>query len=211
MNIKATELIRAALALADLQNSSVPTAEENRFWINTAFARVYQQAINMGEKYFFDTADYTETDDLPTDFYQLYDIRDASGQPIRRYQKWMTANERSYDIRGDKLVLTNPPASGVTISYFKQPNEMDPNTSDPDLDFPNHIFYQICVIYLAQYYKIKQGADTSQLDKLSNDLWNTYYDILRRDVNQPLVIQDVYHTAVWGNGVNGVLPVGRTN
>lgn len=204
-SIKSSDILKAALDLADLNNSSMPTVEENKFWLNSAFTRVHQQAINNGEKYFFNTADITtfvnDAADLPEDFYQLYDVRDLTNNyPIRRYQKYMTT-ETSYDIEGTKLVVRHAPTNGVKIYYFKNPPVIYDGSTDVTLDFPNHIFYQIVVVYLAQYYKIKQGADISALQVLSNDLWQTYYDVLRRDVNQPLVIQDVYHHTSWQNGI----------
>lgn len=210
MNIKISDIIKAALDLADLTNSSMPTADENKFWINTAFSRVYQKAINMGEKYYFTKKSYPEEGseisneyDLPENFYQLYDIRyGENSQIIRRYQKWMTNNDTWYDIRGDKLVLSK--SMGVDIYYFDNPITMDISVADTSLDFPNHIFYQLCVIYLAEYYKIKQGADVSALEMMKEEAWNTYYDVLTRDVNQPLIIQDSYRHVNFFNGTGGI-------
>lgn len=210
MNIKVSEIIRASLDLADLTNSSMPTADENKFWINTAFSRVYQKAINMGEKYYFTKKSYPEEGetasdeyDLPEDFYQLYDVRHGENSLVlRRYQKWMTNNDDWYDIRGDKLVLSKERA--VDIYYFNNPITMEISVADTQLDFPNHIFYQLCVIYLAEYYKIKQGADISALEMMKEEAWNTYYDVIARDVNQPLVIQDAYRHVNFMNGTGGI-------
>lgn len=213
MNIKVSDIITAALSLADLTNSSMPTAEENKFWINTAFNRVYQKSINMGEKYYFTVKHYPESGetvsneyDLPEDFYQLYDIRkadvDECKHPIRRYQKWMTDNDNWYDLRNNKLILSKD--RSVDIYYFNNPLTMDISVEDTELDFPNHLFYQLCTIYLAEYYKIKQGADVSALKMMETEAWNTYYDILTRDINQPLVVQDVYRHADFGNGTSSM-------
>lgn len=209
MTLKISDLVRSALDLADLSNSSMPTVAENMFWINTAFSRVYQKAINMGEKYYFTEAtindgDLNEDDTLtlPSGFYQLFDIR-KNNHPIRRYQKWMTEHDAYYDIRGTKLI-TNKVDTPYTIQYFNNPIEMNITSEDTQLDFPNHIFYQLCSIYLAEYYKIKQGADVSALKMMEQEAWNTYYDVLTRDINQPLVIQDAYRHADFINGTSGV-------
>lgn len=209
MTLKISDLVRSALDLADLNNSSMPTVAENMFWINTAFSRVYQKAINMGEKYYFtettiNDVDLNEDDTLtlPSGFYQLFDIR-KNNHPIRRYQKWMTEHDTYYDIRGTKLV-TNKVNTPYTIQYFNNPIEMNITNEDTQLDFPNHIFYQLCAIYLAEYYKIKQGADVSALKMMEQEAWNTYYDVLTRDINQPLVIQDAYRHADFINGTSGV-------
>lgn len=209
MTLKISDLVRSALDLADLNNSSMPTVAENMFWINTAFSRVYQKAINMGEKYYFtettiNDVDLNEDDTLtlPSGFYQLFDIR-KNNHPIRRYQKWMTEHDTYYDIRGTKLV-TNKVDTPYIIQYFNNPIEMNITNEDTTLDFPNHIFYQLCSIYLAEYYKIKQGADVSALKMMEQEAWNTYYDVLTRDINQPLVIQDAYRHADFINGTSGV-------
>lgn len=209
MTLKISDLVRSALDLADLNNSSMPTVAENMFWINTAFSRVYQKAINMGEKYYFtettiNDVDLNEDDTLtlPSGFYQLFDIR-KNNHPIRRYQKWMTEHDAYYDIRGTKLV-TNKVDTPYIIQYFNNPIEMNITSEDTQLDFPNHIFYQLCSIYLAEYYKIKQGADVSALKMMEQEAWNTYYDVLTRDINQPLVIQDAYRHADFINGTSGV-------
>lgn len=209
MTVKISDLIKAALDLADLNNSSMPTVAENKFWINTAFARVYQKAINMGEKYYFTEKEVLSTDlsedgsfELPTGFYQLFDIR-KNNHPIRRYQKYMTSHDTYYDLRGDKLV-TNKVDTPYTIQYFNNPIEMDITLEDTTLDFPNHIFYQLCAIYLAKYYKIKQGADMSAIQLMEDEAWNTYYDVLTRDINQPLVIQDAYRHIDFNNGTTAM-------
>ena len=214
MTVKVSDLIRAALDLADLNNSSMPTVAENKFWINTAFAKVYQKAINLGEKYYFTeaTVDSTDLEEdgsyiLPEGFYQLYDIR-KNEYPIRRYQKYMTSHDAYYDIRGNKLIVNNVEAP-YKIQYFENPITLDSTVSDPDLDFPNHIFYQLVAIALAKYYKIKQGADTSGIQLMEDEAWNTYYDVLSRDVNQPLVIQDVYRQATFSNGTGSIFTGGR--
>ena len=202
---KLSDIVKAALDLADLNNSSLATSTENMFWINTSFSKVYQKTINMGEKYYFTEDEITSADlnedgtyTLPNDFYQLYDLRKLN-RPVRRYQKYMTSNDAYYDIRGNKLIINNIDAP-LKIQYFNNPIDFDIATLDTDIDFPNHIFYQICAIYLAEYYKIKQGADVSALKMMEQEAWNTYYDVLTRDVNRPLVIEDAYRRADYFNG-----------
>lgn len=210
MIVKISDLIKAALDVADLNNSSMPTVAENKFWINTAFARVYQKSINMGEKYYFTEAEIASADlnedgsyTLPDTFYQLFDIR-KNNHPIRRYQKYMTSHDTYYDLRGNKLI-TNLVEAPYKIQYFNNPLTMDVEVEDTTLDFPNHIFYQLCAIYLAKYYKIKQGGDISGIQHMEEEAWNTYYDVLTRDINQPLVVQDAYRRVDF---MNGTTPIG---
>lgn len=247
MNVKASDLIQRALALADLTNTSFPTSTENRTYINLAFADIYQELINEGQKYYFEeiemphtheTTEYVDNpnydpretipnpdydpedpespetipnpsydprekiaqtvsvtdNELPEDFYQLYDLKDENGYRISRKQRNSTDKDKWYDIVKGNLVLSPRIIDKVKMEYFPKPFELDPTeTGDVDLDFPDNIFYQICTLKLAEYYKIKQGGDISGIELLLEEAWNTYRNILNRDLDQPNVITDVYH------------------
>lgn len=247
MNVKASELISRALALADLTNTGFPTSTENRTYINLAMVDVYQEAINEGQKYWFKTTEmprtYTVTENidnpdydpretipnpdydpedpespetipnpdydpretipvsysvtdmsLPDDFYQLYDLKDSNENRIRRKQRNSNKSDRWYDIVGNNLV-TNKTTDKVTMEYFPKPFELDPTeTGDVDLEFPDSIFYQIVALKLAEYYKIKQQADISGIEFMLENAWDTYRNILNRDLDQHVIITDVYHS-----------------
>lgn len=248
MVIKASQLIARALSLADLQNTSFPTAEENRTYINLAWQDCYQELINEGQKYYFETIemprthsvthlvdnpnydpnetipnpDYDPEDPespetipnpnydprekisvtetvtdmtLPDDFYQLYDLKDEKEQRIPRRQRNSIKNEKWYDIVKNELKVSERVEGKLTMEYFPKPFELDPTeTGDVDLDFPDNIFYQICTLKLAEYYKIKQNADISGIELLLEEAWDTYRNILNRDLDQPVEITDVYES-----------------
>ena len=42
------------------------------------------------------------------------------------------------------------------------------------------------------------------LEMMKEEAWNTYYDVLARDINQPLVIQDAYRHVNFSNGTGGI-------
>lgn len=246
MTVRASTLIARALSLADLTNTSFPTAEENRTYINLAFQDCYQEAINEGQKYWFEeiemphthsvthlvdnpnydpnetipNPDYDPEDPespetipnpnydprekisvtetvtdmtLPDDFYQLYDLKDEKEQRIPRKQRNSIKNEKWYDIVKNELKVSERVEGKLTMEYFPKPFELDPTeTGDVDLDFPDNIFYQICTLKLAEYYKIKQSGDISGIELLLEEAWDTYRNILNRDLDQPVEITDVY-------------------
>lgn len=248
MTVRASTLIARALSLADLTNTSFPTAEENRTYINLAINDIYQELINEGQKYWFETIEmprthtvteyvtnpdydpretipnpdydpedpespetipnpdydprekipvsHTVTDmTLPDDFYQLYDLKDEKEQRIPRKQRNSIKNEKWYDIVKNELKVSERVEGKLTMEYFPKPFELDPTeTGDVDLDFPDNIFYQICTLKLAEYYKIKQGGDISGIELLLEEAWNTYRNILNRDLDQPTEITDVYES-----------------
>lgn len=194
MIYKASTIIETALSLADLNNTSFPTSTENRYYINLAFADVYQQAINNGEKYWYKEEDLNVGENnLPEDFYQLADIYYNKTNKLPRYNKNIKS-DKWYDIRGDKLIINNEYGDlpDLKMEYYPLPLTLDPQgTGDVELDFPSNIFYHIIALKLAEYYKIKQGGDISGIELLLEDAWTTYFNILNRDVNQNLVINDV--------------------
>lgn len=193
----ASQIVTDALNLADLQNTSIPTARENRLNINVALADVYQEAINAGEKYWFEELQVDGNSTLPDDFYQLYDIKDSHGNRIERRQRNSFKTDRWYDIRGNILYLNNIEDT-VTLEYFPEPPYLDPEeTGDVELDFPNHIFYHILTLRLAEYYKIKQSGDISGIEMLLEQAWDTYRNILTRDLDQPKVITNVYNRRIY--------------
>lgn len=194
MVYKASSLIATALALADLTNTSFPTASENRLYINLAFMDVYQQAINNGEKYWYkEQALNVGENILPEDFYQLADIYYGRANNLQRYNKNIRM-DRWYDIRNNKIIVHNEygDLSDLKMEYYPLPQTLDPEEAgDVDLDFPNNIFYHIIALRLAEYYKIKQGGDINGIELLLDDAWSTYFDILSRDINQNITINDV--------------------
>lgn len=196
MIYKASTIIGTALSLADLNNTSFPTADENRYYINLALSDVYQQAINNGEKYWYKEEDLNVGENnLPEDFYQLADVYYNKTNKLPRYNKNIKT-DKWYDIRNNKLIVNNEYGDlpDLKMEYYPLPLTLDPQgTGDVELDFPNNIFYHIIALKLAEYYKIKQGGDISGIELLLEDAWTTYFNILNRDVNQNLVINDVYN------------------
>lgn len=190
----ASTIIGTALSLADLNNTSFPTSAENRYYINLAFADTYQQAINNGEKYWYkEQALNVGENNLPVDFYQMADIYYGKGNQVARYNKNLKQSQW-YDIRNNKLIVHNDGGdlNDLKMEYYPLPQTLDPEGSgDVELDYPNNIFYHIIALKLAEYYKIKQGGDISGIELLLDDAWTTYFDILSRDINQNIVINDV--------------------
>lgn len=195
---KASDLVTAAMKLADLENTSFISSTENRMYINNAWEEIYQKAINIGEQYFLEEADLDiGENDLPEDFYQLYDIRDINNNPIKRWNKNCLKNERYYRIYKDKIYINGKPKD-VKMTYYPAPQALDiTGEGDVDLPFPNNIYKMLLVYKLAEYYKIRQNGDVSGIEALMENAWNVFYDTIERDDNENLVINDVVHDNHW--------------
>lgn len=189
---KASELIALAMKISDLENTSFITSTENRAYINDAWCWLYQQAIDGGEQFYIITDEIFEGENnLPDDFHQLYDIYDSNGNKVRRYNKDLKKTDKWYRIKNDKIYLNR--CDGATIEYYPEPKTLDiEGTGDIALDFPSNIYKMPMVYKLAIYYKIRQSADISGISILLNESINQFYDMLTRDDNENLVMNDVY-------------------
>lgn len=192
ISYKASELVLLGLKMADLENTSYISAEENRSYINNAWAEIYQQAIDNGELYYLEEVTLNQGENsLPNDFHQVYSIKDSDWNPINRYNKDMRKSDVFYKIANSKIILNNK--DKATMEYFPAPSTLDiEGTGDVDLDFPNNIYKQLMVLRLAEYYKIRQNGDISGIELLMDNAWKQFYDMLNRDANQNGVVQDVY-------------------
>lgn len=192
IHYKASDLILLAMKLADLENTAFVSSEENRSYINNAWAEIYQQAIDNGELFYMESVTLNEGENtLPTDFHQVYNIKDDNWNALPRYNKDMRKSDAYYKIMNGKIYINGK--NSVEMEYFPAPATLDiEGTGDVELDFPNNIYKQLLVLRLAEYYKIRQNSDISGIELLINDAWKQFYDMLTRDANQNGVIQDVY-------------------
>lgn len=190
----ASDLISEGLALADLTNTTFPTSLENRIAINRAYSKLYEEAINIGEKYWLESIEITESTELPSDFFQVYEVIDTETQEtVRRYQKGTNNKVKYYDIVGNNIIL-NRCNNTIQLYYYPTPIYLDPSsTGDVEIEFPNNISKQLCVDYIAEYYAIKQQADINGIELLIENDWSQYQNMLRRDLNDNLKIQDIRH------------------
>ena len=120
----AKDLIEQAQMLADLQNSDFISWKENMMFLDNAWADLYQQIINHGDKTFLETFTFTgHRITLPDDFYQLYYVCYSDGvdrRPINRKAKTENVNGPYYDLVGNELVIYNKMNSirTIEVQYF---------------------------------------------------------------------------------------------
>jgi len=107
----AKDLIEQAQMLADLQNSDFISWKENMMFLDNAWADLYQQIINHGDKSFLKTFSFEgERCELPRDFYQLHYVYYNDGLnevPIVRKAKTSLTGGPFYDLVEDEIVIYN--------------------------------------------------------------------------------------------------------
>lgn len=194
INYKASDLLLLAMKLADLENTAFISAEENRSYINNAWAEIYQQAIDNGELFYLNsTTLHQGENDLPEDFHQVYNIKDHNWNALPRYSKDMRKSDVYYKIMNNKIYINGK--DEVEMEYFPAPATLEVSgEGDVELSFPSNIYKQLLVLRLAEYYKIRQNGDIAGIEILMDQAWNQFYDMLNRDANQCGVIQDVNNT-----------------
>jgi len=121
----AKDLIEQAQMLADLQNSDFISWKENMMFLDNAWADLYQQIINHGDKSFLKTFTFEgERCELPRDFYQLQYVCYNDGLnevPINRKAKTSLTGGPFYDLVEDEIVIYNRMNSLRTVSVYYYP------------------------------------------------------------------------------------------
>lgn len=121
----AKDLIEQAQMLADLQNSDFISWKENMMFLDNAWADLYQQIINHGDKSFLKTFSFEgERCELPRDFYQLQYVCYNDGLnevPINRKAKTSLTGGPFYDLVEDEIVIYNRMNSLRKVSVYYYP------------------------------------------------------------------------------------------
>lgn len=89
----------------------------------------------------------------------------------------------SYDLSSGYGYLVYRPGRGYFITSCFE---------DTNLDYPNNIYYTLLSYLLAISYKTKQNADISALGTTYEETLNQYYDMIRRDTNGCVRINNIY-------------------
>ena len=226
LHYKASEIVARAMTLANIQNSSFVSAQENRQVINDAFWELYQIMIDAGEVFMLKqikNPSFVEgVYKLPDDFYQLYSVKDHYGNGVLRKNKNTIKNGKCYDIRlrdfeEEREVIDPDTQEPVTetvlvphtciinynnalieeIEYYPQPQTLDvEGTGDVTIDVPSNAYYQCMLYYMAIWYKTRQNEDISAIQALYEEAVAAFTDTMKIDLNEYPQMRDVY-TRIW--------------
>jgi hypothetical protein len=125
----ASDIIKRAEQLADLENSDFISFAEKIALLNEAYQTIYQKSINKDVNAF---VKYINTRDkviqLPRDFYQLKAVtlgRDNDVRPIMRRPANMSFSNLSYDMINNTLQINGDIIGGnVCIEYYPTPTTL---------------------------------------------------------------------------------------
>ena len=146
LKLNTTDLIKRARQLADLENSSFISWEENFMAMNAAFNAVYQKAINHNERFWLKeaylAAPITGSNEsrytLPADFFQLYAINDVkTNRVLLRMSLNEPETELRYDIVNNELVIYGNRFADLKIRYFPTPKTLVVPGDDVKFEMPD--------------------------------------------------------------------------
>lgn len=119
MTYKVSDIIKAALQIADLENSSFISWNENIRLVNESFTAIYQKLINKGDFTFTDEVVISKEQPLPTNFYQVLSVLDNYNTPVARYSIGMNDSQIWYKLINNKIILNG--LSSAKLTYFTKP------------------------------------------------------------------------------------------
>lgn len=177
---KASEIIKRAKRLANIENSSFLSWREDMDYLNMAWKKVCQQLINKDTKYFYKTVDLPSsgTYELPPDFYQASSVRSRDGLVYSKKTASQSDNSSYWDIIGNKLVYSGGPA---VLEYYTNPTLLTfPNKpikiEGINIDHTNILSaYGTHIIYKDDNNTYSYDLDTNVSDKLFDTVLKDVY------------------------------------
>ena len=119
MTYTAKDIIKAALQIADLENSNFISWAENIRLLNESFTALHQKLINSGNMTFVDEMEIHAEQELPKNFYQVLSVLDNYNTPVPRYSIGMNDSQIWYKIINNKLILNG--LQSAKLTYFTKP------------------------------------------------------------------------------------------
>lgn len=136
----ASDVIKKAKQLADLENSDFISWNESITLLNDAYQNVYQKSINKGNNDFVRVIQTSEKCiNLPRDFYQLKALtlkQDRFVTPIMRRPQNGSFDDLSYDIYNNTLLINGFSSGTIILEYYPTPLTLTLPNKDEVIDLP---------------------------------------------------------------------------
>ena len=136
----ASDVIKKAKQLADLENSDFISWNESITLLNDAYQNVYQKSINKGNNDFVRVIQTSEKCiNLPRDFYQLKALtlkQDRFNTPIMRRPQNGSFADLSYDIYNNTLLVNGYSSGTIILEYYPTPATLTLPNEDVTIDLP---------------------------------------------------------------------------
>ena len=194
MKLNASDIIKSARQISDLENSSFISWNENIRLVNEAFTAVHQKLINKGDMTFVDEINITKEQPLPNNFYQVLSVLDNYNTPVPRYSIGMNKNQIWYKIINNKLILNG--LQSAKLTYFTKPQF---------LTYPAETI--VDALPLSEGEVIKFACDNYALT--NKNVWDIKEASIVRAANETDVYVDAYGRTYSANEKPIFYPDGR--
>ena len=190
----ASDVIKKAKQLADLENSDFISWNESITLLNDAYQNIYQKSINKGNNDFVRVIQTSEKCiNLPRDFYQLKALtlkQDRFNTPIMRRPQNGSFDDLSYDIYNNTLLINGYSSGTIILEYYPTPVTLTLPNKDEVIDLPIGSDETLVGAYKNVYF-----VKRTDKESLSKPLYNkTYIVAINRDTGEEAKVaeQSIY-------------------
>ena len=190
----ASDVIKKAKQLADLENSDFISWNESITLLNDAYQNVYQKSINKGNNDFVRVIQTSEKCiNLPRDFYQLKALtlkQDRFNTPIMRRPQNGSFDDLSYDIYNNTLLINGYSSGTIILEYYPTPLTLTLPNKDEVIDLPIGSDETLVGAYKNVYFVRRTDKEDP-----SKPLYNkTYIVAINRDTGEEAKVaeQSIY-------------------
>ena len=190
----ASDVIKKAKQLADLENSDFISWNESITLLNDAYQNIYQKSINKGNNDFVRVIQTSEKCiNLPRDFYQLKALtlkQDRFNTPIMRRPQNGSFDDLSYDIYNNKLLINGYSNGTIILEYYPTPLTLTLPNEDVTIDLPIGSDETLVGAYKNVYFVRRTDKEDP-----SKPLYNkTYIVAINRDTGEEAKVaeQSIY-------------------
>ena len=190
----ASDVIKKAKQLADLENSDFISWNESITLLNDAYQNIYQKSINKGNNDFVRVIQTSEKCiNLPRDFYQLKALtlkQDRFNTPIMRRPQNGSFDDLSYDIYNNTLLINGYSNGNIILEYYPTPLTLTLPNEDVTIDLPIGSDETLVGAYKNVYFVRRTDKESP-----SKPLYNkTYIVAINRDTGEEAKVaeQSIY-------------------
>lgn len=218
---KASDILKRAAQIADLENSSFISWNEQINLLNESYRKLYQTVINNNDKYYLKTVKVKElarglsTPDnisryvLPYDFYQLCAIRSGSSLISRKAASEPNSSRR-YDIINEELfIYGGADEEDLELSYYPIPLTLSVPAPDRKLEYIEDVEILDCTnngflcfgengVFVRN---VAKGIDSAPVD-LGIEYDDVLFGVLGRKYAVVVTAENIYYIDVIANTYN---------
>ena len=177
MKLNASDIIKSARQISDLENSDFISWNENIRLLNESWTALHQKLIDNGNFTFTDEILISKEQPLPENFHQVLSVLDNYNTPVGRYSIGMNDSQVWYKLVNNKIILNG--LNSAKLTYY---------TNVPFLTYPADTIND--ALPLSEGETIKFACDNYALT--NKNIWDIKEASVVRAANETDVYVDAY-------------------